>query len=105
MAKNVIPKSVSDYIKDELGRKLSEVVAHRNVSGAEPKYAVLMRNNDGTMFTVVFVGSYTAIRPLGDYEEAHPGNAQLKQWECISDGDEWEHSVGLFKTCNSDYFQ
>jgi hypothetical protein len=97
-----LPESVRDYIVNDLDRKLTEVIAHRNVKGEEPLYAVLMKNNDGSMFTVIFLGSYKARRPLGDYEEATPGNAELVRWNCTSDAEPWEHSIERFKNAPYD---
>jgi hypothetical protein len=104
MTKNELPQSVSDYITQELDRKLSEIVAHRIINGEEPMYAVLMKNTDDSLFTVMFHGSYKARQPLGDYEEATPGNAVLVRWECFSDADEWEHSVAKFKNAPASFF-
>jgi hypothetical protein len=98
-----LPESVAKYITHDLGRSLDEVVAHRNVYGEEPKYAVLMGTEDH-YWLVVFVGNYRARRPLGDYEEATDANAQLVSWECLYDGGEWEASVGKFKNAGYDDF-
>ena len=104
MAKNELPQSVADYITNDLGRKLSEIVAHRHVNGEEPKYAVLMKEDSGYLFTVIFVGEYKARFPLGDYTEATRSNAVLVKWDCLSDADEWEHSVAKFKNAPADFF-
>lgn len=98
-----LPQDCANYITQELGRKLNEIVAHRYVGGEEPKYAVLMKEGAGYS-TVIFVGRYSARRPLGDYEEAYVGNALQHGWECLSDGDEWEHTVGKFKNANASFF-
>jgi hypothetical protein len=99
-----LPQSVSDYIVNDLGRKLQEVIAHRHVNGEEPKYAVLMRDNAGYMWTVVFYGKYVARRPLGPYEEAYDANAQLIGWECLYDSGEWNDSVERFKNAPASFF-
>jgi hypothetical protein len=103
MAKNELPPSVSKYITDELGRKLDEVVAHRVVNGTEPKYAVLMKDGE-YFFTVIFVGIYETKRELGPNEEAYAGNVTRTGWDCVSDGDEWEHGVAKFKNASYEMF-
>lgn len=98
-----LPKSVASYIVNDLGRSLNEVLAHRIVNGEEPKYAVLM-GNPHSMFVVVFVGQYKARRPLGPWEEATRGNAQLVSWSCLYDAEEWTYTVERFKNAPYDYF-
>jgi len=100
-----LPKDCAAYITDELGWTLDDVVAHRIVHGEEPKYVVLMRDDRGGHFTVGFVGRYSARRPLGDYEEAHPANARRDGWDCLWDAGEWEHPVGRFRNAPASIFE
>lgn len=101
--KQELPKDCAAYITDDLGLNLDDVVAHRLVRGEEPKYAVLMKDTVDH-FLVVFVGRYSAIRSLGDYEEAYAGNAKLDGWECLYDSEPWEHPVGKFKNADRSFF-
>ena len=98
-----LPTSVAAYIRDDLGRDLSEVAAHRNVNGEEPKYAVLMGRPEN-YWLVVFVGNYSPRHRLGPYEEPTRENAQLDSWECLYDGEDWEGTVGQFKSAKYDAF-
>lgn len=98
-----LPKSVATYITDELGHPLTRVAAHRHVNGDEPKYAVLMRDED-RYWLVVFVGRYEPIRQLGDYEEAYDANARLASWECLYDSEDWDGTLGQFKSAKYGQF-
>lgn len=100
---NEIPESVKTYITEEMGLSLDKVIAHRVVNGSNPLYAVLMADKPEP-FTIVFIAKYEARRPLGDYEEAFDGNAKLVGWECVSDGDPWEHSIARFKNAPYNMF-
>ncbi len=103
MAKTVLPTDVANYIVNELGRKLSEVIDHRMVNGEEPKYAVLM-GKPTDMFVVVFVGKYEASGRLGDYEEATIHGATRTGWDCLYDSEQWEHTAARFKNAPYDHF-
>lgn len=100
MSKKPLPASVEEYLVKTLGRPVEDVVAHRIVNGEETKYAVLLKD----MGLVCFVGNYSARRPLGPYEEAHSGNAVRDSWDCLYDGETWEHSVPRFKNAPYDLF-
>lgn len=102
-----LPKDCETYITDMLGRKISEVIAHRIVNGDEPRYAVLIGDGGKPlhMFTVVFVAQYTARRPLGDYEEAFDANAALTGWECIWDSEPWDFTVAKFRNAPASFFE
>lgn len=98
-----LPKDCSEYITNELGRDLEEVAHHRLVRGENELYYAVLMGKPSYFFTVIFVGKYSVRRPLGDYEEAYEGNARLDGWECLSDGDPWEHSVGKFKNAAASF--
>lgn len=96
-----LPADCQKYITEDLGLSLGDVLAHRravNRGTGELYYCVLMRG----MFTVIFTGRYQS-RSLGPYEEAYTDGAALVGWECLSDADPWEHSVGKFKTATAEF--
>lgn len=100
-----LPESVAKYITEELGHPLSSVAAHRHVNGEEPMYVALLSDPQETHYWLVaFVGKYTARQPLGDYEEAHAGNARLLSWDCLYDSEEWTGTVGQFMAARRDRF-
>lgn len=107
MEMSELPKDCETYITNILGRKMSEVIAHRIVNADEVRYAVLMGDEKtrAHMFTVVFVAQYTARRPLYNYEEPFEANAALTGWECIWDGEPWNFTVERFRNAPASFFE